>query len=153
MKRFLFILTSIVSVVIIPTIVLAFGNPTASTQATSAITSTTATFNGTVVSTGGLTVTTVGFAWGTNSALSGGDTATTTQTVSITVNGTTFTYAASSLTCNTTYYDRAYDVNGEPGTGYGSIVSFTTSSCSSGTPQIQIRSGTLNIKSGSVIIK
>lgn len=100
--------------------------PTVTTQAESSVTQTSATTNGNITSTGGISPTVRGFAWGTNSTLTGGDTATTTE------NGTfstgAFTGSLSSLTCNTTYYARPYATN-SIGTGLGTIDSFTTSSC------------------------
>ena len=100
--------------------------PTVTTQDESSVTQTTATANGNITATGGISPTVRGFAWGTNSALSGGDTATTTE------NGTfstgAFTGSLTSLTCNTTYYTRPYATN-SIGTGLGTIDSFTTSSC------------------------
>lgn len=109
--------------------------PTVSTQAASSITQTTATFNGTIDATGGLNNTVRGFAWGTNSGLSGGDTSTTTDTAGNPFGTGAFTYDATSLTCNTTYYYRAYSTN-SIGDGLGSIQSFVTSSCSSNNPTV-----------------
>jgi len=101
--------------------------PTVSTESASSITTTSATLNGTISATGGISSTVRGFAWGTNAALSGGDTATTTE------NGTfstgAFTNSSLTLSCNTTYYTRAYATNAI-GTGLGAISSsFTTSAC------------------------
>lgn len=100
--------------------------PTVTTSAASSITKTTATANGDITVTGGQNSTVRGFAWGTNSSLAGGDTATTTESGDFGV--ASFTTALSSLTCNTTYYTRAYATN-YVGSGYGSIQSFTTSAC------------------------
>ena len=99
--------------------------PTVTSSAASSVTDTTATLNGNITDTGGETGsgTQHGFAWGTNSTLSGGDTATTTLG---TYSGTgAFTDTVSSLSSGTTYYFRAYAVN-SMGTSTGSILSFTT---------------------------
>lgn len=109
--------------------------PTVSTQAASSITQTTATFNGNIDATGGSNNTVRGFAWGTNSGLSGGDTATTTDTSGNPFGTGSFTYDATSLTCNTTYYYRAYSTN-SLGDGLGSIENFTTSACSVNSPTV-----------------
>ena len=69
-----------------------------------------------------------GFAYGTNAALSGGDTATSTDTVGQPFSTGAFTGSLTGLTCNTTYYTRAYATN-SAGTSYGSITTFTTSAC------------------------
>lgn len=103
-------------------------NPTVTTQAASSITDTSATLNGNITATGGANATVRGFAWGTNSTLSGGDTATTTDTVGQPFGTGAYTGATSGLTCNTTYYARAYATNSS-GDGLGSIQSFTTSAC------------------------
>lgn len=101
--------------------------PTVTTQDATSITATSATFNGNITSTGGISPTTRGFAWGTNLNLSGGDTATTTE--SGTFSAGAFTDSSQTLTCNTTYYYRPYATN-TIGTSYGAISnSFTTSAC------------------------
>lgn len=101
--------------------------PTLTTQSASGVGGTSATLNGTITDTGGANATARGFAWGTDAALSGGDTATTTESGSF---GTgAFTESSLTLVCNTTYYSRAYATN-SAGTGVGSIsASFTTSAC------------------------
>ncbi|MCX6787065.1 MAG: hypothetical protein NTY93_00885 [Candidatus Kaiserbacteria bacterium] len=105
--------------------------PTVTTQSASSVTQTSATFNGNITATGGAGPTVRGFAYGTNSALSGGDTATTTDTTGQPFGTGAFTGTpSSSLICNTTYYSRAYATN-SAGTGLGAIsASFTTSACS-----------------------
>jgi hypothetical protein len=102
--------------------------PTVTTQSASSVGQTSATLNGNITATGGTNATVRGFAWGTNSSLSGGDTATTTENGSF---GTgAFTNSSLTLVCNTTYYSRAYATN-PGGTSFGSIsASFTTSACS-----------------------
>ncbi|HUY62503.1 MAG TPA: hypothetical protein VMV50_01770 [Candidatus Paceibacterota bacterium] len=100
-------------------------SPTVTTSAASSITQTTAILNGNITATGGANATTEGFAYGTNAALA---TTIATTTASGSFGVSSFTYDASSLSCNTTYYARAYATN-SGGTGYGSIASFTTSSC------------------------
>jgi penicillin-binding protein-related factor A (putative recombinase) len=97
--------------------------PTVTTNAVTATTSTSGTLNGTITNDGGASSTVRGFAWGTNSSLSGGDTATTTETGTFGVGA--FTANLTSLTPGTTYYYRAYAVN-TVGTSTGSIQSFTT---------------------------
>ena len=110
--------------------------PTVTTSDATSITQTGATFNGNITSTGGIGPTVRGFAWGTNSGLSGGDTATTTNTSGAPFSTGAFTDSSQTLTCNTTYYYRAYATN-SIGTSYGSISnSFTTSSCSSNNPTV-----------------
>jgi len=72
-----------------------------------------------------------GFAWGTSANLSGGDTATTTDSSGTPLGtGATFTSSLSSLSCGTTYYSRAY-ASSTYGDGLGTTQSFTTSACSS----------------------
>jgi len=98
--------------------------PTLTTDAEDTVTTTSANINGDITDTGGENANERGFAWGTNSGLSGGDTATTTEFGSF---GTgTFSDALSSLSPNTTYYFRAYAAN-TVGTSTGSILNFTTS--------------------------
>lgn len=100
--------------------------PTVTTSVPSTITTTAATLNASIIATGGDNATQSGFAWGTVSTLSGGDTATTTEGAQT---GTpSFTHDVSALTCNTTYYVRAYATNAG-GTGVGTIQSFSTSGC------------------------
>jgi|GEM_PF-2738431 len=96
--------------------------PSVTTSAASGVTQTAATLNGEITALGGENAIRRGFAWGTNSALNGGDTATTTSNGSFSTG--TFTHDLSSLTPNATYYARAYAVNSY-GTSTGSIVSFT----------------------------
>ena len=81
--------------------------------------------NGDITATGGDNATDRGFAYGTDSTLA---TVIATTTESGSFGTGTFTFAASSLTCNTTYYNRAYATNPN-GTGYGTISSFSTSAC------------------------
>jgi len=103
--------------------------PTVTTESASSPSQTGATLNGTITATGGANPTTRGFAWGTLSTLSGGDTATTTESGSFSTGA--FTNSSLTLVCNTTYYARAYATN-SAGTSLGSIsASFTTSACSS----------------------
>ena len=103
--------------------------PTVTTQSASSVGIATATLNGNITATGGANATVRGFAWGTVSTLSGGDTATTTDTVGQPFSTGAFTGSLTTLTCNTTYYSRAYATN-TIGTGLGAIsASFTTSPC------------------------
>jgi hypothetical protein len=112
--------------------------PVVTTQAESSVTTSSATVNGTITATDGANATVRGFAWGTNSALSGGDTATTTENGSFGIGA--FTGSLSSLTCGTTYYSRPYATN-PTGTGLGTIDSFTTSACTAPTVTTQAESG------------
>lgn len=119
------------------------------TQSATSVGETSATLNANITSIGGASATVRGFAWGTNSGLSNGDTATTTE------NGTfgTGTFSKTDLTfeCNTTYYFRAYATN-ITRTSYGSILNFTTSACPilgtdlSGTAYQSVGGSTLNSK-------
>jgi hypothetical protein len=100
--------------------------PTVTTSAASSITALTAILNGSISVTGGADATQSGFAYGTNSTLA---TVIATTTLGAQTGTASFISSASSLTCNTVYYFRAYATN-TSGTGYGSIQSFTTSACS-----------------------
>jgi hypothetical protein len=99
-------------------------SPIDSTQTASSTTSTGTVLNGSIDDINGSYVTSRGFAWGTNSSLSGGDTATTTE--SGTFSTSTFTKSLTGLSASTTYYYRAYAVNAA-GTSTASILSVTTS--------------------------
>ena len=121
--------------------------PTVTTQSASSVTATAATLNGNITATNGANATVRGFAWGSNSALSGGDTATTTENGSFSTG--TFTDTSLTLVCDTTYYSRAYATNSAD-TGLGSIsASFTTSSC---TPTVSAISPNTATNSDSVSI-
>ena len=109
--------------------------PTVTTQAESGVTETSATVNGTISATGGANATVRGFAWGTDAALSGGDTATTTDTAGQPFGTGAFTGSLTSLTCNTTYYSRPYATN-SGGDGLGTIDSFVTSACPATPPTV-----------------
>ncbi len=104
--------------------------PTVTTSAASSVTDISAVLNGNITATGGANATVRGFAWGTNSALSGGTTATTTNDTGSFGTGAFNTNPSplTGLTCNTTYYYRAYATN-SAGDGLGSIQTFTTSAC------------------------
>ena len=101
--------------------------PTVTTSAASSIERTSATLNGTITATGGDDSSERGFVYADDAAL-------TTNAATTTENGTfgngTFSTSISSLTCNTDYYFRAFATNAS-GTGYGSVVSLTTSACAS----------------------
>jgi hypothetical protein len=97
--------------------------PTVSTAAASPASTSTVTLNGNITSDGNASSTIRGFAWGTNSSLSGGDTATTTESGTFGVG--TFTKNLTGLTPNILYYFRAYAVN-SAGTSTGAILSTTT---------------------------
>ena len=101
--------------------------PIISTDAASSITSVSAILNGQITGTGGTNSTVRGFAWGTSSTLSNGDTSTTTETGSFGVSS--FTNTVSGLIAGRTYYFRAYATN-STGTGFDAsspILSFTAS--------------------------
>jgi hypothetical protein len=103
--------------------------PTISTDAASSVTSVSATLNGQITATGGANVTVRGFAWGTNSTLSNGDTSTTTDTAGAPFGTGAFTNNVSGLLAGRTYYFRAYATN-SAGTGFDAtspILSFTAS--------------------------
>ena len=97
--------------------------PTLSTTTASSITTSTASSGGNITSDGGASVTVRGICWSTS--------ANPTITLSTkTSDGTgtgVFTSSITGLTANTTYYVRAYATN-SVGTGYGTQVSFTTTS-------------------------
>ncbi|WP_158607328.1 MBG domain-containing protein [Rhodohalobacter sp. SW132] len=99
--------------------------PTVSTSATASITTTGATFSGDVTDDGGNSVTERGFVYGTNITPEIGDG----RSTRLQVGGGTgsFSEAITGLTAETTYYVRAYAINGE-GTSYGGEQSFTTES-------------------------
>lgn len=110
--------------------------PTVTASSTS-ITTTTATLNALISDTGGENASAKGFNYGTTNAYG----ATTTETGSFDVGS--FTTSLSGLTCNTTYYFRAYATT-TAGIGYSSGDSFTTSSCpvSVSTPTVTASSTT-----------
>ncbi|HPW67091.1 MAG TPA: FISUMP domain-containing protein [Salinivirgaceae bacterium] len=94
--------------------------PTLSTEAVIDITDNTAKSGGDITSDGGAAITARGVCWGTNQppALSDNKTSDGTGTGK-------FSSVLSDLSPNTTYYVRAYATNSK-GTGYGTVVSFTT---------------------------
>ena len=98
--------------------------PGVSTSDPTLVSTSTMTLNGSITADGNASSTIRGFAWGTNVNLSGGDTATTTETPGPFGVGS-FTKALTSLTASTTYYFRAYAVN-SVGTSTGSIVATST---------------------------
>lgn len=98
------------------------------------------TVSGLITNDGGATITEHGFAYGTLSTLSGGDTATTTLGIGATG---TFSQTLTGLIPNTTYFFRAYATNAT-GTTTGTIESFTTPS----TPRWRINNGTIRINNG-----
>ena len=112
--------------------------PTVNTNAATNVSVSGATLNGNITATGGENSSARGFAWGTNSSLSGGDTSTTTESGSF---GTgVFTQSAINLTANVTYYFRAYATNSQE-TGYGSILNFTTGTDASQSRTLRIFGG------------
>jgi peptidoglycan hydrolase-like protein with peptidoglycan-binding domain len=99
--------------------------PTITTSPASSVTTTGATLNAEITATGGVDAIESGFTYGTASDLS---TTMATSTLGAQTGTATFDEAITGLTCATTYYYRAYATN-SAGTGYGSIVDFTTSAC------------------------
>ena len=97
--------------------------PTLATNAASSIASTTTTLNGAITNTGGANATQSGFAYGTSATLA---TVIATSTLGAESGTASFSQNLTGLTASTTYYVRSYATN-SGGTGYGSIVSFTTS--------------------------
>jgi hypothetical protein len=96
--------------------------PSVATSSVGSITQTTVSCGGVISSDGGASVTVRGVCWNTSG--------TPTISDSHTSDGTgvgTFTSSLSGLTAGTTYYIRAYATN-SAGTGYGTALSFTTSS-------------------------
>lgn len=98
--------------------------PTVTTRAVTSILTTSATCEGRVVSDGGSPVTTRGICWNTT----GNPTILDNKQTSGSGTGT-FPIYLSGLSPNTTYYVRAYATN-SIGTGYGTVVSFTTAAIS-----------------------
>lgn len=96
--------------------------PLVSTDAATNINTSGGTLNGTVDNSGGDDATVCGFAWGTYANLSGGDTATTTDSVCPSSTGSFSKVISSGSSC-TTYYFRAYATN-PGGTGYGDVLEF-----------------------------
>jgi hypothetical protein len=115
--------------------------PTVSTTASaSSITQTAATLAGSISNLGSATITTRGFAYGTTPALG----ATTTEnSAGFSTGG--YTTGLTSLTCNTTYYFRAY-ASGADGTGYGTTQNFTTTACATPTPTDDNNSSATRVK-------
>ena len=94
--------------------------PTIITSAVNNVTSNTANCGGNITSDGGVAVTARGVCWST------GTTPTIADNKTSDSSGTgIFTSNITGLSSNTTYYVRAYATNSE-GTGYGSVLSFTT---------------------------
>lgn len=92
--------------------------PTVSSSAASSVTLTSAILNGSIDGTGVTTVTSRGFEWGTDTSYG------TTVSESDSYGTGSFSTAISFLTCNTTYYFRAFATNSQ-GTNYSSDQSFT----------------------------
>jgi len=113
--------------------------PVVSTTALSSISATGAVCGGEITSDGGATVTAKGVCW---SASTGPTVALTTKTTDGTGTGT-FTSTISGLTLGTTYYVRAYATN-SLGTSYGSELTFTTTSSSSGVLSAIVSTSTYN---------
>lgn len=106
-----------------------------------------ATLHGTKTS--GSNATEHGFAYGTNSELLDGDTATT--TLGSLSSNSSFSSSVGSLLANTVYFFRAYTTNGA-GTGYGIIRSFTTSNSTS-TRKMRLFGGfTIKFINGKIIL-
>ncbi len=113
--------------------------PTVVTDFASNINGSSGNLNGT--KTGGDDATQHGFAWGTNSGLNGGDTATT--TLGAKTSNSPFTSTVS-LSNNTTYYFRAYGTNAA-GTGYGIIRSFYSGNSTATRKMILFQGSTIKL--------
>ncbi len=124
------------------------GGATVITQSASSITDASVMLNGTISDIGGSNPTVRGFAYGTNSALVT-TIATTSESGSFSAGA--YTSSVSSLSCNTTYYVRAYATN-TAGTTFGSIQSFNTSACTLTVPKIKFVSGKIKFTSGKIKI-
>ena len=94
--------------------------PEVTTAEVIAVTSTTAQCGGTITSDGGATVTARGVCWSTGQNPSVAD-----DTTNDVTGAASFTSNITGLTASTIYYVRAYATN-IAGTGYGSVISFTT---------------------------
>ncbi|HLD63724.1 MAG TPA: hypothetical protein VI913_02400, partial [Candidatus Peribacteraceae bacterium] len=126
--------------------------PTVTTSAASPVTSFSATLKGDITVLGTDNSTVRGFAWGTNSNLSNGDTATSTETGSFGVSS--FFLNVSGLIAAKTYYYRAYATN-TTGTGYSTpIASFVASAADTSTTRKMRLFGGFTIKfiSGRIIL-
>jgi len=130
-----------------PQLTTAADAPTISTVAAGSIDYDSATLNGSIDITGGENATQHGFAYGTDSALS---TVIATTTLGAYSGTGTFNETINSFDPSTTYYFRAYATNGG-GTGYGSILNFTTDAppaaptvTTNAATDITINSATLN---------
>lgn len=117
--------------------------PTVTTNSVSSISTTSAIGGGNITSNGGAAVTASGIVYSTttNPTLTSG---TVLSTSPVTTSGS-YSLTMSGLTVGTTYYVRAYATN-SAGTGYGTQVSFTTSS----TPDTQAPTAPTNLASSSV---
>jgi len=103
--------------------------PSITTNAASSVTKYAATSGGSITSNGGSAISASGICWSsTNTTPTISDSKTTDGSTS-----GTFTSTLTGLTAGTTYYVRAYAINGI-GTSYGSVQNFTTSSSSSANP-------------------
>lgn len=112
-----------------------------SAATSSGITCTGATFNGTLTDTNGVQ-TNAWFDWGTSwSEVNAGSSSKTSNQIFSTPQD--FSQSITTLTQNTTYYYRAAFSN-IYGVAYGDIVSFTTPSCASNTPVVNLPSVTTN---------
>ncbi|HBT81421.1 hypothetical protein A3B26_03295 [Candidatus Giovannonibacteria bacterium RIFCSPLOWO2_01_FULL_48_47] len=125
--------------------------PTVATNAADPFGVSSATLNGNISATGGNNATARGFAWGTDSTLSGGDTSTTTESGSF---GTgTFRQGLINILSNKIYYFRAYATN-SAGTGYGSPANFTTGTDTTPSRQMRLFEGfTIKFISGRIILR
>ena len=125
--------------------------PTVITNDAGSVGVSSATLTGTISATGGANATVRGFAWGTNSGLSGSDTSTTTNSGDF---GTgNFSQSVINLKAGITYYLRAYATN-SAGNGYGTTTNFTTGT--DNTPSRKIRlfqSSSIKIFNGRIILR
>lgn len=110
---------------------------------------TTATLYGT--KTGGEDATQHGFAWGTNTNLSGGDTATTTLGAFNSNSNSSFNSGIGGLSTGATYYFRAY-ATGSTGSGYGGIRNFVTGNTTTSRNMRLFEGFTIKFLNGRIIL-
>jgi len=107
------------------------GLPVVTTSGIMSVTDSSATGGGEVIADGGYPVTAKGIVWSTSQQPVLGSGNSTTDGTGI----GTFASSLTGLECGTAYYVRAYATN-ENGTSYGSQVSFSTSECPPGLPEV-----------------
>ncbi len=101
-----------------------FDAPTLSSSPASSLTATSAALNASITILGGPVITTRGFTYGLTSS----DHTATSSTTGVYTATSTYSQTVTDLTCNTTYFFRAFAIN-EVGTGTSTESTFTTSAC------------------------